>query len=141
VSDAPELTFSLAYGDCDALGIAYFATFYPWMERAYTGWLYGHGIRAADLVPDFGIYTVGLQSSCRYLTPCRVFDELTCRIVADHIGTTSYALGFDFVRGGELVAHGQIVYAVRLPEGGKAPIPQRIHELLDSLPPSELPLS
>jgi len=138
MSEAPhELTFRLAYGDCDVLGIAYFATFYPWMERTYTGWLYGHGIRAADLVPDFGVYTVGLRSSCQYHTPCQVFDELTCRVIADHVGTTSYTLGFDFVRGAGLVAHGQIIYAVRSPDGTKAPIPRRIRDVIESLPPSE----
>ncbi|CND74797.1 tol-pal system-associated acyl-CoA thioesterase [Mycobacterium tuberculosis] len=129
-------TFQLAYGDCDALGIAYFAMFYPWMERTYSCWLYSLGIHSADLIGRFGVYTVGMRSSCRYLKQCRVFDELTCQAVLDHLGTTSYTVGFDFVRGDELVAHGEIAFAVRSPEGTKAPIPGDILDALRGLPMS-----
>lgn len=133
-----RLTFRLSYGDCDALGIAYFAMFYPWMERTYSGWLFGHGIHSADLIGKFGVYTVGMRSSCRYLKQCQVFDELTCQAVLDHVGTTSYTVGFDFRRGDELVAHGEIIFAVRTPDGAKAPIPGGLLEVLRSLPPSAL---
>lgn len=139
MTDASRISFQLSYGDCDALGIAYFATYYPWMERTYSGWLHSLGIRAADLIPDFGVYTVGMRSSCRYFLPCHVFDQLTCQAVVDRIGTTSYAVGFDFVRGDELVTHGEILYAVRNPDGTKAPIPEGLLAALNSLPESVFP--
>ncbi|MFA1551829.1 acyl-CoA thioesterase [Actinomadura chokoriensis] len=131
-----RITFRLSYGDCDALGIAYFAMFYPWMERTYSGWLYSLGIHSADLIGRFGVYTVGMRSSCRYIRQCEVFDELTCQAVLDHLGTTSYTVGFDFVREGELVAHGEIIFAVRSPDGTKAPIPDGLLDALRSLPMS-----
>lgn len=129
-----SLTFRLSYGDCDALGIAYFDIYYRWMERAYTGWLYEHGLRSAELIPDLGISTVGVHSSCEYRAAVRVFDELTCRLVRDRIGTSSYTVGFDFVRDGTTVSHGTMTFACRLPDGGRAPIPPRLHELLTPLP-------
>ena len=135
-TDADRLTFQLAYGDCDAVGIAYFAIYYPWMERLYTTWMYSHGIRAGELTERFGVFTVGMQSECRYFAPCRVFDVLSCQLVLDHIGTSSYQLGFDFTRDGEIVTHGRILYACRSIDGTKAPIPAEIRSALESLPVS-----
>jgi acyl-CoA thioesterase FadM len=31
VSDYQPIRFQLSYGDCDTVGIAYFAIYYPWM--------------------------------------------------------------------------------------------------------------
>ena len=133
---ATQQRLQLAYGDCDALGISYFAINYPWMERTYSVWLHTLGLDSHTMLDTIGAYTVGLKSECRYITTCAVFDELTCTVVLDHLGTTSYALGFDFVRGEELVAHGKITYAARNAEGSKTPIPR---ELLAALKTLEAP--
>jgi YbgC/YbaW family acyl-CoA thioester hydrolase len=139
VSEQP-LSFQLSYGDCDTVGIAYFAIYYPWMERAQTLWLYSKGLRSGELVDQLGIITVGVHSECTYKQMVRVFDELTIRIVLDRIGTTSYTLGFDFLRDGEVVTHGTMTFVCRTPEGGKAAIPERLLEVLNSLPaPAEAP--
>jgi acyl-CoA thioester hydrolase len=130
-----ELSFRLSYGDCDTVGIAYFAIYYPWMERAYSGWLYDHGLRSGELVESLGVLTVGVHSECTYKRMVRVFDELTVRLVLDRVGTTSYTVGFDFVRDGEVVSHGAMTFVCRDPEGGgKAEIPERLRAVLRTLP-------
>lgn len=130
-----ELSFRLSYGDCDTLGIAYFAIYYRWMERAYSGWLYEHGLRSGELAESLGVLTVGAHSECTYKRMVRVFDELTIRLVLDRLGTTSYAVGFDFVRDGEIVSHGAMTFVCRDPEsGGKAEIPERLLSVLRTLP-------
>jgi acyl-CoA thioester hydrolase len=130
-----ELSFRLAYGDCDTVGIAYFAIYYRWMERAYSGWLYDHGLRSGELVESLGVLTVGVHSECTYQRMVRVFDELTVRLVLDRVGTTSYTVGFDFVRDGEVVSHGAMTFVCRDPEGGgKAEIPERLLTVLRTLP-------
>jgi acyl-CoA thioester hydrolase len=134
-----DLRFRLSYGDCDAVGIAYFAIYYPWMERAYTGWLYDHGLRSGELVDLLGVLTVGVHSECTYQRMVRVFDELTIRLVLDRVGTTSYTVGFDFVRGdaenGEVVTDGAMTFVCRDPgSGGKAEIPERLLAVLRTLP-------
>lgn len=132
--------FQLAYGDCDVVGIAYFAIYYPWMERAQTLWLHSHGLRSGELVEDLGILTVGVHSECTYRQMVRVFDELTVAITLDRVGTTSYTLGFDFLRDGEVVTHGAMTFVCRTPEGGKAAIPERLLDVLRTLPtPAEVP--
>lgn len=125
--------FTLAYGDCDAVGISYFAVNYPWMERTYSVWLHSFGLDSHTMLDTLGVYTVGLKSECRYLTSCVVFDELVCTAVLDHLGTTSYVLGFDFTRGDELVAHGEMTFAVRGPDDKKAEIPEPLRRALQTL--------
>lgn len=126
-------TFTLAYGDCDAIGISYFAMNYPWMERTYSVWLHSYGLDSHTMMDEVGAGTVGFGSECSYLTSCHVFDEVVCGMELDHLGTTSYIIGFPFSRGDERVAYGRIKYAVRGPDGLKAPIPERLKAALESL--------
>jgi acyl-CoA thioester hydrolase len=65
----------------------------------------------------------------------KVFDEIVCQAVAEHIGNSSYAVGFEFTRGETLVTKGQMVFASRNPDDfSKAPIPERLLKALHSLP-------
>lgn len=125
--------FRLSYGDCDAAGIAYFAIYYPWMERTYSSWMYDNDIRSGQLSEEFGIVTAGVRSEATYLRPAHVFDDLTCEVVLDGLGTSSYTLGFEFRRDGELITLGKITFACRTPDDNKAPVPARFIEALRSL--------
>ena len=129
-----SMTFRLAYGDCDTVGIAYFAIYYRWMERAYSSWLYSHGIRSGEMQDQLGIVTVGISSGATYVRPARVFDELTCQPVLDRIGSSSYRVGYEFTRGGELITRGQMTFACRDLEWNKAPVPDKLAVVLRSLP-------
>lgn len=130
-----RLGFQLAYGDTDTVGIAYFGIYYRWMERCYSTWLYAQGIRSGEMADDLGVVTVGISSGCRYVDTVAVFDELVCQAVAERIGSSSYAVGFEFTRGSELVTKGQMVFAARNPEDfSKAPIPDRLRKVLETLP-------
>lgn len=134
-----QLTFQLAYGDCDAVGIAYFAIYYRWMERAYTSWLYTHGLRSGELADELGIVTVGISSGATYHQTATVFDELTCQVVLDRIGTSSYTVGYEFTRDGELVTRGQMTNACRGLDFTKAAVPEKLATILRTLPPPRFP--
>ncbi|MFD1210814.1 acyl-CoA thioesterase [Arthrobacter sp. GCM10027362] len=129
-----RLSFQLAYGDCDVVGIAYFAIYYRWMERAYTTWLHAHGIRSGQMLEDLGIVTVGVSSGATYAQQVRVFDHLTCQVVLERLGASSYTLGFDFTRDGALVTRGHMSFACRNPGWDKAPVPARLATILSTLP-------
>ena len=107
------------------------------MERAYSLWMYSHGIRSGELVEQHGFMTVGVHSECTYKAMVRVFDELTVRLVLDRVGSSSYTVGFDFVRGDEVVTHGTMTFVCRTPEGGKAAIPDVLMAVLRTLPVAE----
>lgn len=130
-----RLGFQLAYGDTDTVGIAYFGIYYRWMERCYSTWLYAHGIRSGQMADDLGAVTVGLSSGCRYVDTVAVFDEIVCQAVADRIGTSSYAVGFEFTRHDQLVAKGQMVFAARkAADFTKTPIPEPLLAVIRTLP-------
>jgi len=131
------MRFRLSYGDCDTVGIAYFAIYYPWMERTYSCWLYDNGIRAGEMTDAFGVYVVGVRSEAEYVRQVRVFDELTCTPELDRIGDSSYRLAFRFRRDDEVVTVGRMAFACRGLDHRKAPVPARLRTLLESLPPHE----
>ncbi|WP_262106586.1 thioesterase family protein [Arthrobacter sp. Marseille-P9274] len=132
-----RLAFQLAYGDCDVVGIAYFAIYYRWMERTYSTWLHAHGIRSGQMLEDLGIVTVGASSGATYEQPARVFDRLSCQLMLDRLGASSYTLGFDFTRDGVLVTRGHMAFACRNPEWEKTPVPGRLAAVLSTLPPRQ----
>lgn len=130
-----KLDFQLSYGDCDAVGIAYFAIYYRWMERAYTSWLFGQGLRSGEMQEALGVVTVGISSGARYLSTAKVFDQLSCQVVLDRLGETSYRVGYEFTRDGALVTRGQMSYACRdASDFTKARLPERLHQTLGRLP-------
>lgn len=124
----------LAYGDCDTLGIAYFAVYYPWMERCYSTWLGAHGLRSGELADELGVFVVGVRSEVDYLATASVLDVLVCQAVLDRIGPSSYTLGFDFTRDSVPIARGRMTFAVRDLEMGRTTIPERLRDLLGALP-------
>lgn len=128
------LDFQLAYGDCDVVGIAYFGIYYRWMERCYTNWMFANGLRSGELLDQIGVITVGVSSSAQYRQTVKVFDRIRCQAVADRIGTSSYAVGFEFTRDGELVTKGQMTFAVRDADFAKTGIPARMRAVLETLP-------
>lgn len=129
-----QLTFRLTYGDCDAVGIAFFAIYYRWMERTYTSWMYARGLRSGELGDQLGIFTVGTSSGATYVRPAKVFDELTCQLVLDRIGTSSYTVGYEFTRGDELVTRGWMSYACRSLDWSKTRVPEDLRVVLRALP-------
>lgn len=129
-----RMSFQLGYGDCDVVDIAYFAIYYPWMERAYSAWLHAHGIRSGQMQEQLNIVTVGLSSGATYIRPAHVFDQLTVSLVLDRLGTTSYIVGFDFHRGDELITRGHMGFATRDLNWAKTPIPEQLAETLKTLP-------
>lgn len=129
-----ELEFQLTYGDCDTVGIAFFAIYYRWMERAYTSWMSSHGLRSGELPDQLGIITVGVSSGASYLRPAKVLDRLTCHLVLDHIGTTSYSVGYEFTRDGELITRGRMAYVCRGLDWSKTQVPDALRRVLESLP-------
>ena len=135
-----RLSFQLSYGDCDVVGIAYFAIYYRWMERLYSTWMYSHGIRSGETVDDFGVVIVGVNSNVDYLTTVTVFDELDIQMVAARVGSSAYTVGFEFTRGGEPVTRGSMTFAVRTAgDFAKTEISARLREVLGTLPAPTFP--
>ena len=91
------LEFRLAYSECDPAGIVYYATYYPWMERTNTEWLYVSDARPDEMTARWGASPVARASSCTYHRPARVFDPIRCEMRLENLGSSSLTLRFDFV--------------------------------------------
>lgn len=90
--------FRLSYADCDPAGIVYFATWFPWMEKAHTEYWLLRGLRFDHLMERFGSIPVTRQTECEYLVTTRLFDEIGCEMRPGRLGRTSFRMGFTFVR-------------------------------------------
>lgn len=129
-----RMSFQLGYGDCDVVDIAYFAIYYRWMERTYSAWLHAHGIRSGQMQDQLGIVTVGLSSGATYVRSAHVFDRLTCSLMLNHLGNSSYIIGFEFHRGDELITQGHMAFATRDLNWEKTLIPDTLADILKTLP-------
>lgn len=139
-SAAGRLQFSLSYGDCDVVGIAYFSIYYRWMERCYSLWLNAHGVRSGEMVDQLGVVTVGVSSGCEYRGTVHALETLHCQAVRQHIGGSSYRVGFEFARGGDVVTVGQMTFVCRQPDFSRGAIPDRLRDLIMSLPEPTHPM-
>lgn len=136
MSDWTPPSFQVSYGDCDTVGIVYFATYFPWMERAYSTFLWSHGLRSGSLLEDHGFLTVGVSAQCDFRAMVRLFDELTVQPVLRRIGTSSYVVGYDVVRAADsaVVARGAMTFVCRDADGAALPVPPVLREVLEALP-------
>jgi acyl-CoA thioester hydrolase len=89
-----SVDFRLSWGECDPAGLVYFATWFPWMERVHTEWLYLAGERPDRLLERRGATMVVRHAACDYLTPATVFDPIRCTLRAGRLGTTSAVQAF-----------------------------------------------
>lgn len=115
VSDVLQSTdFRLSYGDCDPLGIVYYAAYYPWMERVYNEWVFENAITPPETFKKWGVNTVMKASGCEYLVPGVLFDALTCRLRLKKIGNTSFTVWFEIARRKDevTVATGHMVFVM-----------------------------
>jgi acyl-CoA thioester hydrolase len=98
--------FRLSYGECDPVGIVYYAAYYPWMERVHTEWVIKSGLTQDENRRRWGVLTVCRASSCEYLSPGKLFDKLTITMRLGNLGGSSYTMVFDISNRSEAVARG-----------------------------------
>ncbi|MCB1474761.1 MAG: acyl-CoA thioesterase [Rhodobiaceae bacterium] len=135
-----SMDFRLSYGDCDPLGIVYFAAYYPWMERTYNEWVFQNGITPPEQQSKWGVNTVMRASGNDYLIPSVIFDALTCRMTAGKIGNTSFSVSYEIVKRDEpnkLMATGFMSFVMVNGDLKPTPVPSPMVALLKGAPVSD----
>lgn len=128
-------SFQLTYADCDPAGIVYFASWFPWMERILTGWLFDQNLPSDQILEQHGFATITRQAECEYLEPAALFDKITMSMVSAVFGRTSIQWRFDIVRStdGALVGRGKITLVI-IDRGGKAtPVPEVLRQKIQAV--------
>ena len=122
-------TRRIEFGDTDMAGIVHFANFFRFMEAAECEFLRSCGL---SVMMDFEGQALGfprVSATCDYLKPARFEDLLDVAVSIERIGAKSVTYGFEFARGGEIIARGKVtsvccradvMEAITIPDGYRA---------------------
>lgn len=123
----------LTYADCDPAGILYFASWFPWMERILSGWLYDQGLRSDRLLEEHGFSLLTRQTECEYLHPASLFDEVRVEMDSASIGRTSIRWGFSMTRTGDsvVVSRGRITWVTIDESGAPVEVPAVLRAVIE----------
>ena len=99
------------FGDTDMAGIAHFSNFFRWMEAAECDLLRSVGLSVKMSWEGRTIGFPRVAAACDYLKPARFQDLLEVVAAVERIGTKSVTYGFEFRRGGEVLARGKVTSA------------------------------
>ena len=70
-----ETRFRVRYSECDPMGVAHHASYFPWLEMGRTELLRTAGVSYADLEAR-GVFLVVARIEARFKAPARYDDEL-----------------------------------------------------------------
>lgn len=126
----------MRFGETDAAGIVFYATFYAWFDVGTTGLLraaaQGSGsMRAGDGSPRWPVPIV--ESGARFSAPLYFDDEIEIRSTITALGTSSLRIEHVVTRGDVEAAHGFEVRVLIRRDGGALsgePIPQELRASL-----------
>jgi YbgC/YbaW family acyl-CoA thioester hydrolase len=113
--------------DVDSYQI-HFASYYRWMDLAYHKLLHRAGKKIKDLLAT-GAATPAVHSSCDYLLPVHVDEELTVYAWIDKPGRSSYPVRYLFINEERrVVAQGEVLH-VYLEDGRPRVMPDWLRGL------------
>lgn len=124
-------SFRVRYGECDPQGIVFNAHYLAYFDVAITE-LWRDAFGSYQAMRDRGVDIVVAEARLAFLAPARFDDLLSLRIGVSRLGQTSLTTSHRVLRGGELVAEGELRHVfVSLPELEKIPIPDWIRAGLE----------
>ena len=94
--------------DTDAGGVVFYANYLKFFERARTEWLRALGVGQQQLLQQRGLMFVVAETALRCLRPARLDDLLDITVAVAEAGRASLRLQQQALRGGELLAAGDI---------------------------------
>lgn len=100
-----RMPLRVRYHECDPQGIVFNANYLAYWDMAsfeFFREIFG----SYDNLLARRVDAVVAESNLRYRAPSRFDEELVVEVTLDHLGTTSFVLGFTIVRDGETVTSG-----------------------------------
>lgn len=127
----------LTYADCDPAGIIYFASWFPWMERIQSEWLYLNDLRQDTLLERFGFKTITRAADCEYLAQATLFDQIRLSHGITRVGTSSIRSETHMIRQSDqvMVARGSISLVILDGENTPIPVPEPLRSLVQAALP------
>jgi YbgC/YbaW family acyl-CoA thioester hydrolase len=122
------------FGDTDMAGIVHFANFFRFMEAAEQAFLRACGLSVVLEWEGERLSFPRVAASCDYLRPARFEDVLDITVSVARLGRSSVTYAFEFFKGPELLARGQMTAVCCRIVAGQGPeareVPARIRERL-----------
>src|SRR5438309_970881 len=101
-------TRRIEFADTDMAGIVHFANFFRFMEAAEQEFLRSRGLAVVMAWEGQPLSFPRVSASCDYLKPAYFEDVLDVTVRVGRLGRKSVTYAFDFSRGGDLLARGQV---------------------------------
>lgn len=120
------------YGDTDAMGIAYYATYLRWFEAGRNEFIRARGLPYREFEERFRLRLPVAEAQVSYRVPARYDDLLTVETSLAEVKRASARFGYRLLREGNVLATGHTVHACVDLEGRIRRLPQ---DLLDRLDP------
>ncbi len=128
------ITERVRWSDVDDASILYFGNYIRFYEIAETEWLRTHRMAySRETFERWQVYPVRRVFHCEYEQPAVLDDLLRIELWTEHIGQTSYRLGFAVFRDAtdERLAHGYcVMVTVSIQTRQPLPIPAELRAAL-----------
>lgn len=120
------------YEDTDAVGVVYHANYLKFMERCRSEWLHAAGCDVERVRERFAILFTVRRATIDYLSPARLWDELSVTVAVLKLGKVTLDLEQSVQRGDELLCKG-ILRLASLEPGSLKPkvMPDHLRKLID----------
>ncbi|MGI5127190.1 acyl-CoA thioesterase [Pseudonocardia sp. CA-107938] len=118
------------YMEIDSQGVVFNGWYLTWVDEAMAAFLADRGLPYPELI-ELGFDVHVVRSELDYKSGVRWGDDAAVAVSTGRIGTTSFALDFQVLRGGEVCVAARNVYVVVASDfSGKRPVPPRLLEAL-----------
>ena len=101
-------TRRIEFADTDMAGIVHFSNFFRFMEAAEVEFLRARGLSVSLTWDGQKIGFPRVSASCDYTKPARFEDLLDVSVQLANVGRKSVTFAFEFSRGGQTIARGQV---------------------------------
>jgi len=125
----------IEFADTDMAGIVHFSNFFRFMEAAEVDFLLSVGLSVSMPTATGWIGFPRVSASCDYLRPAKFLDEVDITVQVAKVGSKSVAYQFEFFKGAELLARGQVTAVCCRHDGERlesVAIPAAIRQKLES---------
>jgi acyl-CoA thioester hydrolase len=102
------ITRQVEFHETDMAGIMHFSNFFKWMECCEAAFYRSLGLPLISFVPGSVVGWPRVSVSCQYQAPLRFNDIAEIKLFVKKVGTRSVTYVFQFRKGGELVAQGEV---------------------------------
>ena len=119
------------YNECDQQDAVFNSNYLVYIDVTLTE-MWREAFGAYDAMTEMGLDLVVAEANVRYHAPARFDDELEIAATIEKLGTTSMTTRFDITRDSAPIAIGHLRHVfVRMPQGGKTPIPDQVRATLE----------